>query len=657
MKTRMLPASLLPACRRQVGGGQRAALALLLSVPSLIAQTNYEAELALLSHGAQAENCSYASGGKVVKHIGGDNGGAVAFTVVRTNGGLYPMTVQYDVSDDRSFRIRINGEMTYDLSFPRTASRGTISSQTLLAPLRAGTNTIGFSNDNEFGPELDRLAIADAPAESAAICGKVEGAHGGPLAGVEMRLMGELEGRAFTDAQGRFEFPFLPEGDYYVRPVKPGVLFGPVERYSSAHYPATNRLEFRAREFSAQAARKSLLQAGKWRLEYELGSGLADLYFDGKLVIARAFALARLPDPVSSLDYRTRKLRRQPLQDGFGHGTEFLVESANHATDTMTQRFRLYDDTDFILADVEVSRAPVAISRYLAPLVTQTPVRYLPGGDNRALFVPFDNDKWIRYDAFPFGGEVTSYEVSALYNNDHRLGLVAGSIEHDTWKTGVRINTTRDSLSGLEIFGGIASPKTRDVLPHGRVSGASIRSPRILVGCFSDWRAGLEAYARANAVVAPARSWSQGVPFGWNSWGKLQGRLTFDKAMQVSDFFARELQPHHFDNHGTVYLGLDSGWNRFTDEQLKRFVEHCRANGQQAGRYFTPFAGCGRRRTQWSKAAAIDTRTSICMRAVGRNRSMAASRWIRRIRAPASASSFWSTASSGRASLTSRRIS
>jgi alpha-galactosidase len=67
----------------------------------------------------------------------------------------------------------------------------------------------------------------------------------------------------------------------------------------------------------------------------------------------------------------------------------------------------------------------------------------------------------------------------------------------------------------------------------------------------------------------------------------MQFKLTFDKAIQVSDFFARELP--QFENNGVAYIGLDSGWNKLSDAQLKAFVNHCQANHQEAGIYFTPF--------------------------------------------------------------------
>ncbi|MGH7979559.1 MAG: alpha-galactosidase, partial [Limisphaerales bacterium] len=330
---------------------------------------------------------------------------------------------------------------------------------------------------------------------------------------------------------------------------------------------------------------------GQWRIEYDLKHGTADIFHDGILLISHAVAVARVPQSVTSRDYKSRKAYRRPIHDGFGDGVEYVVASSGGGTGTMTQRFWLYNNADFFLTDVTINRKGGVASNYMSPLCAENESSFLPDGDNRALFVPFDNDKWIRYNAVPFGSAVTSYEVSAFYNNATRYGLVIGSVEHDVWKTGIQSVTTANGLAAIEVFGGIASPLTRDVLPHGKASGQTVRSPKIFVGWYSDWRDGLDAYAKANATVAPRRAWSGGPPFGWNSWGKLQFRLTFDKAIQVSDFFAKKLPS--FKDDRVAYIGLDAGWNIFSDQQLKQFVAHCQSNGQQAGIYFTPFAAWG----------------------------------------------------------------
>lgn len=66
---------------------------------------------------------------------------------------------------------------------------------------------------------------------------------------------------------------------------------------------------------------------------------------------------------------------------------------------------------------------------------------------------------------------------------------------------------------------GIADEQTRDVKAHGALAGKKIKSPKVFLGFFEDWCDGLEAYAKANAVIAPPKAWEKAVPFGWNSWG------------------------------------------------------------------------------------------------------------------------------------------
>jgi alpha-galactosidase len=332
----------------------------------------------------------------------------------------------------------------------------------------------------------------------------------------------------------------------------------------------------------------AVMQNGPWQIEYNLKAGTADILFNGKLVISQAYAVVRLPEVITSRDLKFHTIERHSVRDGFGRGTKFVVESSNGGDEKMIQDFWLYNGVNYFFADVEVSAKKRVASNFMSPITSQTPSNFVPAGDDRALFVPFDNDMWVHYDAEPFGSSVTSYEVSALYDNTSRHGLVVGSVEHDVWKTGIISTTSSNAITSLEVFGGITSTDiTHDALPHGKISGKVIKSPRIFIGCFDDWRDGLETFAGANAVIAPRRPWKSGVPFGWNSWGKLQFNLNYEKAIQVSDFFAKQLPD--FKDDGVAYIGLDAGWTLLSEEQLKEFVLHCHANYQEAGIYFTPF--------------------------------------------------------------------
>jgi len=560
-------------------------------------ETTYNAASVQLSNGAETQECPACLDGKRIGRIGGDDDGTATFTnIVAPIDGLYPMTVYFMTSDDRSLDIAVNHEtISSTVIFRHNSRRDEVSNQTILVPLLAGANSIVFDNPREYGPELEQISVASAPVESRMISGVLQDGDGAPMANVRVSLSGSFERRTTTDARGRYEFKFLPDGVYHVAPDKAGRIFAPNGQFFPALITNETEGDFVARAFPSALPSPAVLESGRWRMVYDLANGVVNILFDGKLLLGNVHAAAQLPRTVTSMDYLRRSMVKRRVKDRFGSGVEVQVESANSETDKMVQTFWFYDDADYFLTQVKIIRKQGAASNFITPLVSREPVRLFPPGDNRALFVPFDNDKWIRYNAVPFGGELTSYEVSAFYNNASRQGLVVGSIDHDTWKTGVRSTTTGGDLNDLEVFGGIASATTRDTLPHGKVTGATIQSPRVFVGFFSDWRAGLEAFAKANATIAPLRPWKGGVPFGWNSWGKLQFNISFAKAIEVSDFFANELQPHHFEDNRLVYIGLDSGWNKFTDDELKRFVDNCKRNHQEAGIYFAPFTDFQRR--------------------------------------------------------------
>mgnify|MGYP000996274799 FL=1 len=340
------------------------------------------------------------------------------------------------------------------------------------------------------------------------------------------------------------------------------------------------------------------LNVGEWSLEYDAHANGIDISKGSKLIYDNVYAAYKLADSVvSTRDYAKHHVSTKKI-NYFGEGYHYEVTYTGNNLPALVQSFYVYPAKDYVLTDFTLESTTEIASNYMAPVnVDRMPEVLNQGENNRALFIPFDNDCWIRYQSHPLTfTELTSYEGTAIFNNDDREAVVVGSVEHDSWKTGITIGKGNIyNVGSLVCYGGIADKTTRDSKPHGALKGTKIKSPKILVGFFEDWRGGMEEYAQANAVIAPPKAWGKAVPFGWNSWGALQFNLTYPKALEVSDFYKENLQSRHFVNSDNlVYTGLDSGWNSFSEEELKAFVDKCKANGQVAGVYWTPF-------TDWAK--------------------------------------------------------
>ncbi len=318
--------------------------------------------------------------------------------------------------------------------------------------------------------------------------------------------------------------------------------------------------------------------------------GLWSVYFHGRLVVDHAYAVCKGKEVYDSRDYATHTSAIS--KDG-------KVYTVTHGP--MEQVFYVYPGKDYFVTEVKVRTD--AGCNYMAPLVAD---RVTVGG-NRALFVPFDNDMWVRYNAARIGSaDFTGSEVTALYDDSSRRGIVIGSLEQDVWKTGIRVRGETDTtLSALAVFAGFADPViTHDKIGHGLVRpvGGVCRGARVMIGDFEDWRTGMETYARLDSLAGPKVifSWNRPTPMGWNSWGAIQDKLTLSKARAVVDFFADSCKGFRNGEH-TLFIDLDAFWDNMTPggvlgdvSKLDSFVAYCRLKGFQPGIYWTPFADWGK---------------------------------------------------------------
>lgn len=340
----------------------------------------------------------------------------------------------------------------------------------------------------------------------------------------------------------------------------------------------------------------SLAKGGS--LEYDLGLGAFAIRLPGVALI-NAYGAYGDQDTVKTIQAGTRSYSSKPFADNTGRGTVHMFDwQANNLQ--LQQLFYVYDNKPFLLTQLQV-RGKQAGARYISPLTAEA-VKMTPGkNDLYALQVPFDNDVWVRYDARKLdGGPFASSEVTAMFDESTRQGLVIGSIEHCTWKTGIRVQA-----GGIQVFGGYVDEKgTHDKIPHGKVTinDTLCVSPKIFVGNYNDWRDGMEEYAAVNRQWEPPviEPWKKATPMGWNSWGAMQTKLTLDKAKAVVDFFADSLKGfRNVDN--TLYIDLDSYWDNLVKgglkgdvSQLKAFADYCKQHGFVPGIYWAPFADWGK---------------------------------------------------------------
>lgn len=332
-----------------------------------------------------------------------------------------------------------------------------------------------------------------------------------------------------------------------------------------------------------------------WNVSLSTEKSMVLMHGNDTVLHNMASAMRSYGKTVMSYDYDQVKVTKGWTETGMGKARCIRFRYTGKGLPDMETAWHLHGD--FVTVQTSVSSEDSVVTNGLMPIVASGQ-KLSPGNDSRALFVPFDNDCWIRYASHPFGFEdLTSYEVTAIFDNHTRKGYVLGSIEHDKWKSGVRMKSaTRRYITDIVLEAGVADKFTRDVKAHGSFTGKNVSSPLFFIGLYDDWRDGLEAYADANAAISAPRTWKNAMPVGWNSWGALAFRLNHDNAVETSDYIKRNLQNNSFITaDGTLYIGLDSGWNAMKEEELRDFVLHCESNGQKAGIYWTPFTDWGKK--------------------------------------------------------------
>jgi len=316
---------------------------------------------------------------------------------------------------------------------------------------------------------------------------------------------------------------------------------------------------------------------------------------------------------LSSTDFSQHQCNTTPVQDANGRGLLLHVTHRDPAKALqLEQQITIYEKAAHLLLKVQATGNTTLETRNISPLTIlpgQQHYLSVPGSSSRILDVPFDNDNWVPVVTrqWPSVSGI-SYEFTSIYDQQTLSGLVAGSVTHDFWKTGLRYGAGKENgrIDSFIIYGGAATPDdrnlppayggldgTHDHFPHGAMQGPTVSSPLIFLSATADTRQAFSAYGKVNVQMAGKSEWKGNAPFYWNSFG-VENVLGYTKIMmppdvlKTSDFIASMT---NFNKYAPPVLSIDSyDQSIYTTEVLAAIGEHGRKNRQQMGFYFIPFA-------------------------------------------------------------------
>ncbi len=361
------------------------------------------------------------------------------------------------------------------------------------------------------------------------------------------------------------------------------------------------------------------IEHGKWAISLDGAARKVTFAKDGSDVLSGVSVRFGYNGEVyDTSDYASATVSDKAVTDKAGDAHAYTITYRSDAgLPDVDQTFLLFDNADYFLTEVTLNSDAKISSNYIAPVYTTEHNLFLPvDNSNRFLTVPFDNDGFVTYGSHtlsctqqgkPSSGRVArdsiSFEVTAIFNGNTQKGLVLGSVEHDNWKSAIRMSGSpviQSYMSKVEAYSGATHAATRDhhnddnggfVMRHGYLSGTEVKSARFMVGLFDDWRTGMETFGEINNVYAPKRPWNGPTPFGWNSWGGMATNVNYEGVMSVSDFVKENFQgKNNYAPDDVVFIGLDSYWGNLDWDQLEAFCNKCRENGQTPGIYDTPFS-------------------------------------------------------------------
>ena len=367
---------------------------------------------------------------------------------------------------------------------------------------------------------------------------------------------------------------------------------------------------------AALKAENFTFKEGRWKISYNESEKGVSIDYDSTRIFSKAYASVQYnkkgSSTVSTITSGTISMKptltSYEINDELGAGKCYQLSYYKNGV-TLKQLFTFHSDKEYMTVRVAIEgdEGIEVESRQMIALATETETAPLKGEMNRTLWVPFDNDGHVKYKNLTLtdNTENISHEVTAIFDGDSRYGIVAGSIDHDTWKSAIKVKgKDGNKLTKFHCHSGYTSSSTRDSRSHGKIGGKEIASARFFIGIFDDWREGLDTYASTNALVAPPAEWTKGNPMGWNSWGVMQTKVNYDGVYETARFIRDSLYRYGFhDNEGKTVISLDSyAEDNISGENIKKLGTKIFSNNaytengvkqpgtnQTLGHYYGPF--------------------------------------------------------------------
>ncbi|MBQ6361486.1 MAG: hypothetical protein IJJ25_10145 [Lachnospiraceae bacterium] len=327
-----------------------------------------------------------------------------------------------------------------------------------------------------------------------------------------------------------------------------------------------------------------------YRWNYE-ENGMFTLYA-GETAVLTAYARAA-DTRLGSLDTRAARLIRKESGK-----SNLLLVFRNAAGLELYEYLSVRDDKPFARCELRAKDGSYAESNDLRPLIMRAKNDYdspylWRGLQSKMLLIPYDNDMWSRYEAAAFSAGRRSADMTVLFSEETREGILIGAIDFDVWKNAVACSA--HDCRTLEARCGYAASgeNTHDFLEHRTMTGECVASSEFVVLYGPDFRELLEQYGDLIRSVKEPRTWEEGIPFGYNTYAALGIDLDEEKYRQCGTFIREELMKNNFENGGTTYINLDGGWRDIDREAMLQVKEEYLKKGQQAGIYDSPFAYWG----------------------------------------------------------------